>query len=62
MMPTIPATHLILKAGSYSPNVSPLNAPFRSIHLFNMVLCSILVRILEKKVALEKRKSVAYRQ
>ena len=62
MMPTIPATHLILKAGSYSPNVSPLNAPFRSIHLFKMVLCSILVRILEKKVTLEKRKSVAYRQ
>ena len=59
MMQTIPATHLILNAGSYSPNISTLNTPFWCIHSFKIVVHGILVRIFEKRVPLEERNSAA---
>ena len=59
MIQTIPATHLILNAGSYSPNISTLNTPFWCIHSFKIVIRGILVRIFEKRVTSEKRNSVA---
>ena len=56
MMHTIPATHLILNAGSNSPNISSLNTRFRCINSFNIFIPDILIRIW---VTLDKRNSDA---